>query len=288
MVSWYVSDGFVVCVLEGRESPRASLLRSARDFVSPAAENLFHSLHLPLDDTRPHTFPTTHWSLISRVRAGGENAERAMEEICARYWYPIYAFIRRRGSDRTDAEDLTQSFFERLIRRELVQAADRDKGRLRNFLLEALSCHLTDAHRRVHAEKRGAGAIPVPIEWDEAEQRYSVEPADEADPETLYLRAWARDLLHTVRERMRAAFTAEGKAEVFAIVEPALNAEEDHAPYRAIAASLGSTEGAARLLVMRLRRKFRDLIEQEIAQTVADPADIPAELAWLRGVLATA
>lgn len=241
---------------------------------------------MSLNDSQPHAFPTTHWSLISRVRSGGESAERAMEEICARYWYPIYAFIRRRGSDRSDAEDLTQGFFERLIRRELVQAADRDKGRLRNFVLDSLSCHLADAHRRQHAEKRGAGAVPVPIEWDEAEQRYSVEPTDESDPAKIYLRAWASGLLTTARERMRTAFTADGRTAIFTALEPHLLAEEDLPSYRDLAAQLGSTEGATRLLVMRLRRKFRDLIEEEIAQTVEDPADIPGELAWLRGVLA--
>lgn len=283
-----MSDGFVDLVFsEGGIRPRDSVLRSARDFVSRAGEDLFHFLFVPLDDTHPHAFPTTHWSLVSRVRSGGESAEHAMEEICARYWYPIYAFIRRRGYDRADAEDLTQSFFERLIRRELVQAADRDKGRLRNFILEALSCHLTDAHRRVHAEKRGAGITPVPIEWDEAEQRYSVEPTDESDPEKLYLLAWARGLLSGVRERMRAAFESSDRAGMFATIEPYLAAEEDHAPYRDLAAVLVSTEGATRLLVMRLRRKFRDLVEEEIARTVADPGDIPGELAWLRGVLAT-
>jgi len=234
----------------------------------------------------PHAFPTTHWSLVERARGGGEPARLAMEEICARYWYPIYAFIRRRGSDRQDAEDLTQGFFERLIRRELIQIADRDKGRLRNLLLDALTCHLTDAHRRAHAEKRGAGAIPIPIEWDDAEHRYSVEPPDERDPEKLYLLTWARGLLTGVRERLRAAFETNERAGLFAAIEPHLVAEEDRAPYRDLAAQLGSTEGATRLLVMRLRRKFRDLLEEEVARTVAEPADIPAELAWLRGVLA--
>ena len=220
------------------------------------------------------------------MRGGGEPARLAMEEICALYWYPIYAFIRRRGSDRHDAEDLTQGFFERLIRRELIQAADRDKGRLRNLLLDALTCHLTDAHRRGHAEKRGSGVVPVAIEWDEAEQRYSVEPPDERDPEKLYLRAWARGVLSGVRDRLRSAFEVNERTGLFATIEPYLTAEEDHAPYRDLAVQLNSTEGATRLLVMRLRRKFRDLLEQEIARTVATPTDIPAELAWLRSVLA--
>lgn len=238
------------------------------------------------DLSAPHDFPTTRWSLVARVRSGGEPARLAMEEICARYWYPIYAFIRRRGCDRPDAEDLTQSFFERLIRRDLVQAADREKGRLRSFILEALSCHLADAHRHARAEKRGAGAVHVPIEWDEAEQRYSIEPTDESDPEKLYLRAWARGLVAGVRERMRAAFEANERAGMFAVIDPYLTAEEDHAPCRELATQLGMTENAVRMLIRRMRHKFRELIEEEVARTVADPADIPSELAWLRGVLA--
>lgn len=128
--------------------------------------------------------------------------------------------------------------------------------------------------------------MPIPIEGDEAEHRYSVEPADERDPEKLYLRAWARGLLAGVRDRLRTAFEVNERTGLFAAIEPYLIAEEDCAPYRDLATQLSSTEGATRLLVMRLRRKFRDLLEQEIARTVATPTDIPTELARLRSMLA--
>ncbi len=231
-------------------------------------------------------FPATRWSLIARVQAGEADSAAALEEICRNYWYPLYAFLRRSGVRPHDAEDVTQGFFQRVLSKEILHAASVEKGTLRSLLLSGLKCHLADHCRAANAGKRGGGQVPLPIEWNGAEQRYSVEPADTLDPETLYSRAWARSLFENVRAQVRAAFIASHPVGNYAAIEPHLIAEEDRAPYRELAAQLGSTEGSARLLIYRLRRKFRERLEEEIARTVADPAEIPAELAWFRAALA--
>lgn len=231
-------------------------------------------------------FPTTRWSLIARVQAGDADSAAALGEICRRYWYPLYAFLRRSGVRPHDAEDVTQGFFLRVVSQEILHAASAEKGTLRSFLLSSLKRHLADHCRSANAAKRGGGQVPLPIEWDDAEQRYSVEPVDPLDPEKLYYRAWAKSLFENVRTQMRAAFIAKNPAGNYGVIEPYLIPDEDRAPYRDIAGQLGSTEGAARLLIYRMRRKFREALEEEIARTVADPADIPGELAWLRAALA--
>jgi RNA polymerase sigma-70 factor (ECF subfamily) len=231
-------------------------------------------------------FPATRWSLIARVQARDADSAAALEEICRRYWYPLYAFLRRSGVRRPDAEDVTQGFFLRVLSKEILHAASAEKGALRGFLLGSLKRHLADHCRAADAAKRGGGQVQLPIEWDEAEQRYSLEPVDTLDPEKLFFRAWARGLFENVRTQVRAAFIGTHPPETYALIEPHFIPDEDRAPYRELAGQLGSTEGSARLLIYRLRRKFRALLEEEVARTVSDPADIPGELAWLRAALA--
>ena len=231
-------------------------------------------------------FPATRWSLIARVQADDADSAAALEEICRRYWYPLYAFLRRSGVRPPDAEDVTQDFFLRVLSKEILHAASAEKGTLRSFLLGGLKRHLADHCRAANAVKRGGGQAPIPIEWNDAEQRYSVEPANPLDPEKLYARAWAHGLFETVRAQVRAAFIASHPAHDYAVIEPHLIPDEDRTPYRQLAVQLGSTEGSARLLIYRLRRKYRELLEEEIARTVGEPAEIPGELAWFRTALA--
>ncbi len=220
---------------------------------------------------------------MAQVRAGGAAGEAALAELCARYWYPLYAFLRRRGHAPPDAEDLTQGFFLGLLRDGLLTRAEAARGRLRTFLLAALERHVAGHLRRAHAEKRGGGALP--IAWETAEARYAAEPADPHDPEKLYAASWAQALLGRARDRLQAAFAAQGRAEVFAVLEPHLAWGAARCDYAALAARLGSSEGAVRVMVHRLRGKFRALLEAEVAQTVASPAEVAGELAWLRAAL---
>ena len=231
-------------------------------------------------------FPTTHWTLIQSVQQGTpEEAAKAMEEICKNYWFPIYAYLRRSGRSAHDAEDITQAFFQQLIAEETIKNARQDRGKLRSFLLTVLVRLLSDQGRHDKALKRGGGQAVLSFDAMEAEERYGHEPKDVRDPEKIYLHAWAGDLLHGVRARLRTAFEDEGRLELFLALDPYLGSEDTQPPYDELATKLGSTVGAVRLLVHRLRKKFRTLLEREIAKTVMRQEDIQEELAWLRQVM---
>jgi RNA polymerase sigma-70 factor (ECF subfamily) len=230
-------------------------------------------------------FPTTHWTLVTRARQGGELKRAALEELCGLYWYPIYAFLRRRGYHQHDAEDVTQGFFLKLLTDESFAAADRDKGRLRTLLLHALQRHIADQYRHQSAQKRGGGRPMIAFEDLNAEERYLNEPRDQRDPEWLFTQSWALTLIDAVQARMRVTFTESGRAGVFEILLPFL-LWDDHPPaYREVSGKLEASETAVRLLVFRMRANFRELLREEIARTVQAPQDVVEELEWLKSVL---
>lgn len=233
-------------------------------------------------------FPTTHWTLVMRVREGGPVRQAALEELCRLYWYPIYVFLRRRGYAQHDAEDFTQGFFLKLLGDESLSAAEEGRGRLRTFLLQHLKRHLADHKRFEGAFKRGGGRKPISFEAMHAEERYAREPLDLRDPERLFCRAWAGELLAKVREKLRADFEDAKRPQAFAVLLPFLLMDDDPPSYREVAAKLRATEVAVRLMVHRLRGKFRDLLRQEVASTVETPEEAAEELKWLKSVLASA
>ncbi len=232
-------------------------------------------------------FPTTHWTLIMRARQGGEFKQAALEELSCLYWYPIYAFVRRRGYTHQDAEDITQGFFLKLLADESFEAAERDKGRLRTFLLHSLHRHLSDQHRQKTAQKRGGGRQVIAFEDLNAEERYANEPKDKRDPEWLFTKAWANSLIDAVQARMRVAFTETGRSGVFETLLPYLLWEDRPPAYREVAEKLDASETAVRLLVFRMRSNFRELLREEVARTVHAPQDVAEELEWLKSVLVT-
>ena len=239
------------------------------------------------DTSKNPDFPTTHWTMVQAVQGGSDaEAAEARESMCRRYWYPIYAFLRRSGHGAHDAEDLTQAFFEHLITHESINAVRQDEGKLRSFLLGVLQRTISRQARHDHAAKRGGGARQVSFDEMDAAERYAREPQDTHDPEWLFTRAWAHELLAGVREKLRESFEATGRAGVFDILLPFLMWDNEPPSYREIARQLGSSEAGTRILVFRLRTKFRDLLREEVARTVLSPGEIAGELAWLQSVLA--
>ena len=249
---------------------------------SPSAD---HNLPEGLPGARPD-FPTTHWTLVTRVRQGGEVRRAALEELCALYWYPIYVFLRKRGHAQHDAEDLTQGFFLKLLNDETFDAAKSDKGRLRTFLLTALTHHVTDQHRRQGAQKRGGGQQIIAFEEMNAEERYAHEPQDQRDPERLFTQAWAHLLIDGVRDKLRETFAETGRAGVFEALLPFLLGDDAPPSNREVALKLEASETAVRVLVFRARAKFRELLRDEVARTVLKPEDVTGEMEWLKSVLA--
>lgn len=232
-------------------------------------------------------FVTTHWSVV--LTAGRNDtlrAQDALARLCRAYWYPLYAYVRRRGHSAPDAEDLTQEFFARLLQRNWVARADRSKGRFRSFLLTALSHFLADEWDRLKAQKRGGGRRLVPLEIGTAETRYQLEPADDLTPEKLFERQWALTLLESVFAQLRREYEAEGKEALFAELKASLTKARAAVPYAELAARLNVSEGALRVAVHRLRRRYRELLRAEIAHTVADSAEVEDELRHLFQVLA--
>lgn len=235
----------------------------------------------------PGSFPVTRWTLVCRVQQGsGADAAKALEELCAQYWYPIYAFTRRSGLGVHDAEDLTQSFFQRLIASETIQAARQEQGRLRSFMLGLLKRVLADYLRRAHAGKRGSSpAATISLDDACAEDRYAHEPADVRDPDTIFDRAWAEGVLAAAEEKLRADFAAADNLDDFAQLREFLPLGDNATPYAAVAQKLGLTEGTLRLQIHRMRKRYGALIEEVIAQTVDSPDELKGELAHLMKVV---
>ncbi len=219
------------------------------------------------------------------VVAAGRNdtarAGAALEQLCRVYWYPLYAYVRRRGHSAEDAQDLTQEFFARLLQHNWVARADRQRGRFRSFLLSAMNHFLSDEWDKARAQKRGGGIAPVPLQIDSAESRYGHEPADSVTPEQTYERRWALALLEEVLRQLREAYEKEGRLDLFTALHPCLVGERTALPYKELAAKLGVSEGAVKSAVHRLRQRYRQVLRSEIAQTVAKPDQVDEELRHL-------
>lgn len=232
-------------------------------------------------------FLTTHWSVV--LTAGGKDTTEALgalEELCRVYWYPLYAYVRRRGYSPPDAQDLTQEFFARLLERNWVARADQAKGRFRTFLLHALQRFLANEWDKVRALKRGGGQRSVPLQFETGESRYSAEPADLRSPEQVFERRWAVALLAEVMQRLEAEYQKEGKADEFAALQVSLVGERERLPYSQLAEQLSQSEGAVRVAVHRMRQRYRELLRAEIAHTVTSAEEVDAEMHHLFKVLA--
>jgi RNA polymerase sigma-70 factor (ECF subfamily) len=227
-------------------------------------------------------FKTTHWSVvISAGQLASPQAAESLEKLCRAYWFPLYAYVRRRGHTPEDAQDLTQEFFLRLLQKQYLAHADRNKGRFRSFLLTALNHFLTNDWRRAGAVKRGSGQPPIPLEDTTAEDRYALEPLSDLTPQRLYERHWALTLLDHGLARLRDEFAAAGQTRQFDRLKGFLTTQAAESSYAAAAEELGVSTGAVGSAVHRLRHRYRELVREEIAHTVASPAEVEEELRWL-------
>jgi RNA polymerase sigma-70 factor (ECF subfamily) len=219
-------------------------------------------------------------------RSDTTRAQEALAKLCQTYWYPLYAYVRRRGHSPEDAQDLTQEFFARLLEKNWVGNADQTKGRFRSFLLSAMNHFLADEWDKARAQKRGGGVPLMPLQFDTAETRYSREPADSTTPERSFERRWALTILDEVLHRLRSEYQQEGKADLFADLHPCLVGERTAQPYAELAVKLGVCEGTVKAAVHRLRQRYRQLLRDEIANTVAEADEVDEELRHMFAVLA--
>ena len=232
----------------------------------------------------PSQFPTTRWTLV--VAAGDphrKEARSALVSLCENYWYPLYAYLRRRGYPADKAQDLTQEFFMRVLEGRYLDRADPEKGRFRSFLLTSLKFFVADEADRRRAHKRGGGLL-VSLEFSSGEERYQREPAHDETPERIFDRRWALAVLDRVMDKLRTEFVHHGRPDHFERLKMFLLGQSD-APYAALAREMKTSEGALKVAIHRLRRRYRELFRQEIADTVADPSEVETELRFLAAVL---
>jgi DNA-directed RNA polymerase specialized sigma24 family protein len=226
-------------------------------------------------------FPTTRITLIEAAcgRPSSETRE-ALSTLCSVYWYPIYAYIRRLGYAQEDAEDLTQAFFARVVEKQYLRDFEQQRGRFRSFLLAAVKHFVANERDWSRAQKRGGASIVLPLDavLRSAERRYSLEPRHDLSPEKLFERQWALALLTRVQERLQGEAERDGKAAQFERLKSRLVGDDVSEGYRTIALELNTTEGAIKVVVHRLRHRFRELLREEISQTVDDPEEVGHEL----------
>src|SRR6202140_3480284 len=233
----------------------------------------------------PSDFPPTRGTLvIAAADPQRKEARSALVSLCENYWYPLYAYLRRRGYPADQAQDLTQEFFMRVLEGRYLDRAKPEKGRFRSFLLTSLKFFVADEEDRQRARKRGGGMV-VSLEFSSGEERYQREPAHDETPERIFERRWALSLLDRVVEKLREEFVHHGRPEHFERLKVFLLGQSD-APYAVLAQEMNTSEGALKVAIHRLRKRYRELFRQEIADTVADPAEVESEFRFLAAVLA--
>jgi len=239
--------------------------------------------------TSHSVFPSTRWTLISQMQDGVPTSEHrlALDTICRTYWYPLYVYARRFGKNEDEARDMVQECFRHLISGNHLKEADPLRGRLRTFLLSVLKNTLLHEAERKQAQKRGGGVEAVSLDLRDAEGRYLTEPiSHDATPEQAYERKWALTLLETTRQKLRESYMTAGKESLFDHLSPALAEGERWTGHTQAAAALGIDIGAVRVALHRLRKRYRDLLLEQVAATVSSDGDVRAELAYLMGLFA--
>lgn len=230
---------------------------------------------------QPSEFASTHWSLVLAAGdRGTADSDRALEKLCRAYWPPLYAYVRRRVTDVHEAQDLTQAFFERLLEKHYLADADPERGRFRAFLLTAFKHFLSKEWDKAKAQKRGGGRVPLPLDFAFGESYVSIDPADQLTPAQIYEQQWAVALLDRVMQRLQREMERQGRGAAFHCLKDFIIAQSESS-YATAAAEIGVSEPAARMAASNLRRRYRTLLRDEIAQTVTRPEDIDDEIRQL-------
>jgi RNA polymerase sigma-70 factor (ECF subfamily) len=231
-------------------------------------------------------FVTTHWSVVLTAgRSDTTRARDALGKLCQTYWYPLYAYARRRGYSAHDSQDLTQEFFARLLERQSLSRANPERGRFRSFILTAMNHFLASEWHKARAKKRGGGGQVLSLDLAAAEERFDLEPAGHSAPDKFFEKQWALTLLNEVLNRLEDEYRREGKTDLFAALKQTLMGARESQPYADLAAKLAMNEGAIKVAVHRLRKRYRELIRAEIAHTLDHPQDIEEEMRHLFSAL---
>lgn len=242
----------------------------------------------PTEDNscRGGNFATTQWSLVLQAGAPGQTqSAEALATLFQKYWYPLYAYLRRRGVRQNEAEDVVQGFFTLLLEKNTLVGVTSERGRFRSFLLTAMKNYFANERDHAAAQKRGGNARRLSLDFQSGESRISLEPADNATPERLFERQWAISLLAVVMQRLEAEYHQAGKERQFAVLKETLATSGDRVGFAALAAELGLTESATRQAASRLRKRYRELLREEVRNTVADSAEVDDEIRSLFQVL---
>ncbi len=230
-------------------------------------------------------FPTTSWTVILTAGGHAPGSLEALGYLCGAYWYPIYAFVRRRGYSREEAEDLTQGFFAGMLEHDTLGKARRERGRFRSFLLASVKNFLANEWDRSRAQKRGGGGVTISLDFRTGEEKYHREPSHSHTPEAHFEEQWALAVLDRVLGRLRAEYVVKGHKDQFERLKPFLTGEQETGAYHRSALDLNTSEAAVKTAVHRLRRRYAELLREEIESTVADPAEVDDEIRSLLAAL---
>jgi len=231
-------------------------------------------------------FATTHWSVVLAAKdAESLGASDALEKLCRAYWRPLYAYIRRDGHDATEAQDLTQDFFARLLARDYLQHLHHQEGKFRSFLLAYLKNFLFEQRRKARAQKRGGGYVFISLNEPGVEEGYLLEPVDELTPDQVFERRWAQTMMQTALDRLREEYAARGQTGLFERLQDYQPREPGGRSYAQLGEGFGMTEAAVKSAVQRMRQRHRELLREEIAHTVTRPEEIEDELRYFRALL---
>ncbi len=224
-------------------------------------------------------FMTTHWSVVLAAKsAASPKRTEALSTLCETYWFPLYAFLRRNGHGTAHAEDLAQAFFAQLLDKDYLRQVEPEKGKFRTFLLTALKHFVSKQRKYDRALKRGGGRTILSLDVEDAENRYSLEPVDRLTPEMLFERSWAMTVLRRAMDRLQGEAATVRKKRLYEELSGYLTAQRACVPYADIAEELGMTEGAVKVAIHRMRSRYREILRDEIAQTVADEQQIDDEI----------